>query len=94
MDISFDIFHVSGGHLDSLLGCSYIVCHWDIVDHIAWVTNPITRHGENVSGTISNEIMVIRIFFRSAAAILNISISPRVREWHQPNSVSVHNNVA
>ena len=58
------------------------------------MTNPITRHGENVSGTISNAIMVIRIFFRSAAAILNISISPRVPEWHQPDYVSVDNNVS
>ena len=51
------------------------------------MTNPIARHGENVSGTISNVIMVIRILFRSVAAILNISISPRVPEWHQPDSV-------
>ena len=58
------------------------------------MTNPIIRHGENVSGTISNEIMVIRILFRSTAAILNISISPGVPEWHQPDSVSVDNKVS
>ena len=42
------------------------------------MTKPINRPREYVSGRISNEIMAIVIFFTFVAAILNISISPRV----------------
>ena len=44
----------------------------------------ITRQREYVSGRISIEVMVI--FFTFVAAILNISISPTVPEWHHPDS--------
>ena len=47
---------------------------------------PITRQRECVSGWISNEVKAIVIFFTFVAAILNISISPRVPQWHGPDS--------
>ena len=50
----------------------------------------ITRHRERereyVSGRISNEATAIVILFTFVATILNISISPRVPEWHEPDS--------
>ena len=50
------------------------------------MAKPVTRQREYVSGRISNKVMAIVIFFTFVAAILNISISPRVPEWHEPDS--------
>ncbi len=50
------------------------------------MTKPITRQREYISGRISHEVMAIVIIFTFLAAILNISISPRVPEWHEPDS--------
>ena len=43
------------------------------------------RQREYVSGRISDEVVVFIILFRFMGAILNISISPRVPEWHEPD---------
>ena len=39
-----------------------------------------------MSRRISNEVMVIIILFMVVAAILNISISPRMSDWHEADS--------
>ncbi len=44
------------------------------------------RQRKYVSGRISNEVVVFIICFMFVAAILNISISPRVPDWHEPDS--------
>ena len=48
--------------------------------------NYYTKQREYASGRISNEVMAIVIFFTFVEAILNILISPRVPEWHEPDS--------
>ena len=51
------------------------------------MNKPIRRQREYVSGRISNEVMAVVIFFTFVAAILNISISPRVPEWYEQDSL-------
>ena len=43
---------------------------------------------------IDNGVVAVFMFAAAIlAAILNISISPRVREWHEPDYESVDNKV-
>ena len=53
------------------------------------MTKPIIKQREYVSGRISNGVMAIVTFFTFVAAILNISISPRVPEWHEKRRSAV-----
>ena len=50
------------------------------------MAKPNTRQREYVSGRISLEVMANVISFTFVAAMLNISISPRVPEWNEPDS--------
>ena len=50
------------------------------------MAKPKSRQREYVSGRISLEVMAIVIRFTFVAAMLNISISPRVPEWNEPDS--------
>ena len=50
------------------------------------MTKPAAKHREYVSERIRYEVMVIVILFMFVAAILNISISPRVSDMHEPDA--------
>ena len=64
--------------------------HKDASYHDAWVPKPILRRKKYVTKWINNEVMTILQFFTLAAAILaailNISNSPSIPEWHEPDS--------
>ena len=47
------------------------------------MNKPTPRQREYVSGRISNEVIAVVIFFTFVAAILYISISPRLPEWYE-----------
>ena len=47
------------------------------------------KHRKYVAGRISNEVVVFIIFFMFVSAILNISISQKVPEWHEQYSIYI-----